>query len=370
MTDTSDPTDRNEPIKTRPAPAIRRGTRALNSLRAAARSAPPLRPDRQGGRPDRRRGRHRRRVRRRRASGGRRQRSELRARGRRRSSRRNQPAPHRRPRRSLANGGTQGSLSGAGVPATTKDQTGTSSENQVVAAADATQIVKTGQMTLEVTDINGAVKQAQTTITGLGGYVDSSNLSGIGESATATITYRFPVARWDDALSALAKIGTKVLSEQTGATDVTSQVIDLNARIDNLKTTETALQGIMARASAIPDVIAVENQLSDTQGQIEELTAERDHLNNQAAMSTLTATFQLPTQTVTTQATQDWTLGNQVDEAGAALVRIGQGLATMVVWVAVVVLPLGLAALLLFVIARLTRRILGRAGRRDAAAGA
>ena len=270
----------------------------------------------------------------------------------------------------LANGGTQGSLSGAGVPATTKDQSGTSGENQVVAAADATQIVKTGQMTLEVTDINGAVKKAQTTITGLGGYVDSSNLSGIGESATATITYRFPVARWDDALSALAKIGTKVLSEQTGSTDVTSQVIDLNARIDNLKTTETALQGIMARASAIPDVIAVENQLSDTQGQIEELTAERDHLNNQAAMSTLTATFQLPAQTVTTQATQDWTLGNQVDEAGAALVRIGQGLATMVVWVAVVVLPLGLAALLLFVIARLTRRILDRAGRRDAAAGA
>ncbi len=270
----------------------------------------------------------------------------------------------------VANGGIVGSLSGAGVPATVNDQTGTSGESQVVAAADTAQIVKTGQMTLEVNHISGAVKKAQTTISGLGGYVDSSNLSGIGESATATITYRFPVARWDDALSALARIGNKVLSEQTGATDVTSQVIDLNARLDNLKTTETALQAIMARASAIPDVIAVENQLSDTQGQIEELTAERDHLNDQAALSTLTATFQLPAQTVTTQATQDWTLGSQIDDAGAALVRIGQGLATIVVWIAVVVLPLGLAALVLFVIGKLGRRILGRAGRRNAAAGA
>jgi len=97
-----------------------------------------------------------------------------------------------------------------------------------------------------------------------------------------------PVAKWDDALTALRKIGSKVVSEQTSANDVTSQVIDLNARIDNLKTTETALQSIMARASAVPDVIAVENQLSDTQGQIEELTAQRDNLSNQAAMSTLT----------------------------------------------------------------------------------
>jgi hypothetical protein len=174
------------------------------------------------------------------------------------------------------------------------------------------------------------------------------------------------VAKWDAALPALRKVGSKVLDEQTGSTDVTSQVIDLNARIDNLKTTEAALQAIMARATAIPDVIAVETQLSDTQGQIEQLTAQRDHLANQAAMSTLTVTFQLPQKTVTTQATQDWTLGNQVDEAGAALVRIGQGLATIVVWIAIVVLPIGLAALLLFGIAKLTRRILGR-GNRSAA---
>jgi len=124
----------------------------------------------------------------------------------------------------------------------------------------------------------------------------------------------------------------------------------------------------MARATAIPDVIAVETQLSDTQGQIEQLTAQRDHLADLAAMSTLTVTFQLPAKTVTTQATQDWTLGSQVDEAGAALVRIGQGLATIGVWIVLVVFPLGLAALILIGVAKLTRRIVGRGGRRAATA--
>jgi hypothetical protein len=235
-----------------------------------------------------------------------------------------------------------------------------------VAAVDASQIVKTGQLDLEVNDLNAALSQAKTAITSLGGTVDQSNQSGTGTDATASVTYRVPAAKWDDALTALHKIGTRVISEQTGATDVTSQVIDLNARIANLDATETALQSIMTRATAIADVLAVEAQLSDTQGQIEELTAERDHLANQAAMSTLTVTFELPSATVTAQATEDWTLASQVDQAGAALVRIGQGLATMAVWVVVVVLPLALGALILFAIFWVARRLAGRGRRRNA----
>ena len=257
---------------------------------------------------------------------------------------------------------------GASLPGSVPAGTKTTQSGTNGAIADVnTQIVKTGQMSLEVTDIDAAVNQATSVITGMGGLVDQSNRSGTGDSASASLTLRFPVAKWDAALPALRKVGSKVLSEQTGSTDVTTQVIDLNARIDNLKTTEAALQAIMARATAIPDVIAVETQLSDTQGQIEQLTAQRDHLANQAAMSTVTVTFQLPQKTVTTQATQDWTLGNQVDEAAAALVRVGQGLATIVVWIAIVVLPIGLAALLLFGIAKLTRRILRRDNRNAAA---
>ena len=263
-------------------------------------------------------------------------------------------------------GTTGGSFAGAGGDS--KTQAGTDSQANAALAADTTQIVKTGQMTLEVTAIDSALAQAQTVITGMGGLVDQSNRSGTGDETVASMTFRFPVAKWDATLPALRKIGSKVLSEQTGSTDVTSQVIDLKARIDNLKTTEAALQAIMARATAIPDVIAVETQLSDTQGQIEQLTAQRDHLADLAAMSTLTVTFQLPAKTVTTQATQDWTLGSQVDEAGAALVRIGQGLATIGVWIVLVVFPLGLAALILIGVAKLTRRIVGRGGRRAATA--
>jgi Domain of unknown function (DUF4349) len=258
---------------------------------------------------------------------------------------------------------------GDGTIANGGTTTGNGGQAAVVSSLDATQIVKTGQMTLEVAGIDDAVSHAQAAIAGLGGVVDSSNRYGTGDNTVASITFRVPVAKWDEALADMRKIASKILSEQTGATDVTTQVVDIDARLSNLQATETALQAIMARASAIPDVLAVENQLSDTQGQIEELTAESKHLKDQAAMSTLSVSFQLPSKTVTTAATEDWTLAGQIDQAGAALVRIGQGLATIGVWIVVVVLPVALVLAVLLAIGLVFRRVRGR-GRRGQVAAA
>ena len=237
-----------------------------------------------------------------------------------------------------------------------------------LAALPQSVIIKTGSLSLEVGDLDKAIASAQSTIAAAGGSVASSNRDGNDAYATATLTFRIPAAKWDDALAALRKVGTKVLSEQTGTNDVTMQVVDLNARLDNLQKTETAFQAILARASSVPDVLAIQQQLSQTQGQIEELTAQRDQLNNQAAMSTLTVSLTLPGPTVTTQATQDWTLSKQVDEAAAALVRIGQGIATMAVWAVVVVIPVAIGLLVLFVLYLLGRRISRRGSKPEAAA--
>jgi hypothetical protein len=228
---------------------------------------------------------------------------------------------------------------------------------------ETTQIVKTGSMALEVADLDRALSQAQSTIVGMGGYVASLSRSGNPDSAVATVTYRLPVTKWDDALSAMRGLAGKLVSEQTDSTDVTAQVIDLDARLDNLKTTEAALQAIMARATEIKDVLAVEQQLSDVQGQIEQLTAQRNHLKDRAAMSTLSVTFMIPSPTVTTQAASGWDLGAQVDEAVAALVHIGQGLATIAVWAVIVGVPIVLGLVAVLVLLWIVRRVFGRSGR-------
>jgi Domain of unknown function (DUF4349) len=258
---------------------------------------------------------------------------------------------------------TKDTQAGAGSAAPSAAPAG---QDQLAATLDASLIVKTGQMTLEVANLDSAVSQAQSTIAGMGGYVASSSRAGSEGNASATITYRFPVAHWDDALAALRKLASKTVSEQTDTSDVSSQAIDLDARLGNLKTTESALQAIMARASAIPDVLAVEQQLSSTQGEIEQLTAQRAHLGDQAAMSTVNVTFQLPSQTVTTQTAQGWQLGGQIDQAVAQLVRMGQGLATIGVFAVIVGLPTLFGVIAMLILIAIMRRVLRR-GRRAGA---
>lgn len=221
-------------------------------------------------------------------------------------------------------------------------------------------IIKTGTLVLQVADIDAGLASATHQIDALGGYVSGSDRSGDGDTAQASVTFRIPAAHWDEALTGLRGIGTKVLGEQSKTQDVTGQVVDLGARIKNLQATEQALQAIMNRATEIKDVLAVQDQLTTVRGQIEEMQAQQSGLQEQAAYSTLTVTFSLrPDPVLTSQ--QQFDPKSQVDQASASLVGVLQALATAGIWFGIVWLPIllaiGLIAWIGLVVVRRVRRM-------------
>ena len=221
-------------------------------------------------------------------------------------------------------------------------------------------IVRTGQMDLQVADLEAAMRSAEAAVTAVGGYVSGSQRSGDADKASASVMFRIPAARWTETLDALRKLGTKVLGEQTSSQEVTAQVVDLGARLANLRVTETALQGIMDKATKIPDVLAVQEQLTGVRQQIEQLTAQKQTLENQAALASLTVNFTPPPTVAVTQVREGWDPAREVDQAAAALVGLGQGLAGAGIWLLIVWVPIllvgGLIALLAFVVLRRIRR--------------
>lgn len=222
--------------------------------------------------------------------------------------------------------------------------------NQVGARDDA-KIIRTGSIELEVTDVGQALRAARNAVVGLGGYVGASSTSNTDDRPSAEITYRIPSDRWEEALDALRDLNgltTKVAREQTQAVEVTGQVVDLEARIRNLRASETALQGIAANATRISDVLEVESRLTDVRGQSEQLTAALEALNDQASYATLTVYFSTPVVAVEV-ASNDWQPAKVVDEAAASLISILQGLATAGIWFLIVWVPtLAMLALLGF----------------------
>jgi hypothetical protein len=245
------------------------------------------------------------------------------------------------------------------LPASDVPAAGVADEGtQAVGLRDDALIVRTGSMAVEVADFDAALAKARTAVTGLGGYISGSQMATDGDQPYASITYRIPSDRWDDAMTALKALGTKVLNEQTQAVEVTTAVVDLDARIDNLRVTERSLQAIMVQATKIPDILEVQAQLTTVRGEIERLTAERDHLKDQASYGTLTVGWSMPVVAVA-EVQGSWDPAAIVDEALAQLVQLGQGVFTAGIWLAIVGLPLLLVGLVLVGLIALVARRLG-----------
>lgn len=235
-------------------------------------------------------------------------------------------------------------------------------ETDALALQDGALIVRTGRLRLEVTEIGPAVDAAAQLVSGLGGYVSASEEHNTASQHVATITYRIPSDRWTEALAGLRELGGRVLAENTQSAEVTAEVVDLDARISNLRSAEAALQEIMTRAGTIDDVLKVQRELSTTRSQIEQLTAQRDHLRERAALGTLAVSYEQPLVAVSA-AHEGWELGTEVDRAIAQLVRLAQFGASLGVWLLIVGLPVLLPVVLVAVVVlRLRRRSGWRAG--------
>ncbi len=230
--------------------------------------------------------------------------------------------------RSLANGDAAAANKGG--------QAGPSSAPDAADIAAERQVVKTGEVTVEVPNVASALASVRTLALQLGGYVGGSQAGTLEDSATLTL--RVPSARFDDLLTGLHQLDGKVKLEATREEDVTASIVDLTARIANLEASEAQYRALVAKAQKIEDILNVQSRLDDVRGQIEQLKGQLKSVSGQADLATLTVTLQ-PQDRPIQQASSGWDPGATASQALAALLDIGQGLASVVIWFAIVWLP-------------------------------
>ncbi len=195
-------------------------------------------------------------------------------------------------------------------------------------------IIKTGDISIEVPNVSAALARVRAMAIELGGYVGGSQSGTFDQSATLTL--RIPAARFDEALTRLHALDGDVLAEATREDDVTTSVVDLEARLRNLQASETQYRTLLARAEKIEDILAVQTRLDDVRGQIEQLQAQLKELTGLADLATLSVTL-VPG--AVQQAAGNWDPGKTVTEAFAALVGFVQDLGNGAIWLVIVVLP-------------------------------
>jgi hypothetical protein len=137
-----------------------------------------------------------------------------------------------------------------------------------------------------------------------------------------------------------------VLQEQISSYEVTMQLVDLEARLKNLRASESALIKLMAKATRITDVLSVQSELSRVRGDIESYDAQRAALADQVAMATISVQLTLLASPLDT-ASKDFNLVKEIQSALANLVAVGRSAIVLVINLVVVALPIVLIGALL-----------------------
>ena len=148
-------------------------------------------------------------------------------------------------------------------------------------------IVKTAGISIEVR--RGGFEtafNAATTIAGrYGGYVEGSSMQGI-KAKSGELTIRVPASAFDRAMNDIRSLGS-VERQSVSGQDVTSQFVDLEARLRTWEAQEAVLLRLMRRASSIESTLRVQNQLQEVQFRIEQIKGQLRLLENQTSLATI-----------------------------------------------------------------------------------
>ncbi|HEY5265790.1 MAG TPA: DUF4349 domain-containing protein [Acidimicrobiales bacterium] len=156
-------------------------------------------------------------------------------------------------------------------------------------------IESTGTIALTVkgAKVNAAFSKLTELVARDGGFVNSTNAHvgtrNSGNFSYGTIVLQVPQREFAQLVSQAQRVG-HTTSVSSTSSDVTSQYVDLTARITAFEASRQQYLAIMKKATTISGILAVQNQLDNLQSQIEQLQGQLNVLNNETTYATLSVT--------------------------------------------------------------------------------
>ena len=197
------------------------------------------------------------------------------------------------------------------------------------------QLIKKAEMSIVVKSIDTSTKSVTDIVKKQQGDILGFQNQKPPDSSirqTATVNIRVPQERLETTLDALAKLGT-VQNRGLTAEDVTTQLVDNDARLKNLRKSEEMVLKIMERSGSVADILTASQELSNIRESIEQIDAQLKNLRNQVAYSTINLTLEAA---VSAQQDPQPSLGLRVQETwGKATHSVGEltlGLFALSIW--------------------------------------
>jgi len=212
---------------------------------------------------------------------------------------------------------------------------------QASTQANDRKIIRDANLTIETDSPTEGLRQITAIAENNGGFIVTSDLKqndgGVQGRATQTVTViaRIPASRFETALTQIHSFGGRVINEKVSGQDVSEEYLDLEARLRTKKALEAQFLEIMKQARKVTDALEVQSQLGEVRTEIERLEGRRRFLENQAALSTITVTLQMPQPIIAASTTGIGTtikraFGDAVDTAASIVLFVIQAIIVLV----------------------------------------
>ncbi|RNL64188.1 DUF4349 domain-containing protein [Nocardioides marmoriginsengisoli] len=237
---------------------------------------------------------------------------------------------------------TQRGSGAADAPETANlfDTAGAKDADAIVAQTKA--IISKGQISLHAKDVDKARFDLRKLLDGLDGTIanEESTADDDGDTERIRLELRVPSARFDEAMDSLTELGTLVDRKRTSE-DVTTQVIDNNARVRSQKLSLERIRALLAQAKTLNQVISIEEQLSQRQAELDSLEQQQKYLADQTSLATIGLYLSRPDDEAAGDDEDDTFLSglkNGWEHLGSATSAVLTGLGTVLPFAAVLAL--------------------------------
>lgn len=138
-------------------------------------------------------------------------------------------------------------------------------------------MVYTANVEAETQDFDSCTAALGELVDKLGGYLEYASTGSYGDgSRNASYTVRVPSARFQEFLASVGEIG-HVISQDQSADNISERYYDTESRLATQRTKMERLQVLLSKAENMEDIIDLENAISETELQIEQLTGSLRH---------------------------------------------------------------------------------------------
>ena len=200
---------------------------------------------------------------------------------------------------------------------------------------DSTQkVIRVGSISIAVDDIDGTVENVDTILAKYKGETLSMQDSGKGKERGVVLALRVEETDFDAFYQELKNLDGEYEYSNISSNDVTETVLDMEARLKNLKSVETQYLSILKKATTVSDTLAVQRELTTVRSEIEYLESSLDNMERQTDYSTVYLTI-TQSSTGSSLTDEEWRPAGILKDASRALVDFAKFLGTAIIWVLV-----------------------------------